>query len=538
MVKFVTPLLHFLADQPVLLVFLLIGAGMAFGGIKIRGISLGAAAVLFLGIAFSALATSLGVEVSLPPLVGTLGLVLFAFGIGNNSGVTFFQSLKNATGPVLGMVGVFILAAIAAWGVGSFVFGLDAAMIAGTFAGAMTNTPALAAASEATGDPTQATVGYAVAYLFGVIGMMIATVLVLRGAGLDDDTAAPVVQINMQVTRPGGISVAEVFDIGSNGVQVTRLRRVGSNEVEIPGQFDILHPGDVITLVGSPRFLDAILHAAGRESPQTLTSDRHDLDFRRITISQHQLAGHTIDELNKELTSRWGARISRVRRGDQDKVAVPDYAVELGDRVRVVAPAEALPEISAFLGDSSQGLTDINPISLGLGLAAGIVIGHWTIPLPGGISLSLGAAAGVLIVALIMGRVGRIGKLITALPHSANTVLAELGLLMFLAQAGTNAGGHIRHAFATDAWWKILLLGVLITTLVAAGVAVVMRRFCRIGATKTAGILGGAQTQPAILAFANNRTGADPRVELGYAMVYPAAMIAKILVTHMLALLA
>ena len=185
------------------------------------------------------------------------------------------------------------------------------------------------------------------------------------GDAWDDDTAAPVVQINMQVTRPGGISVAEVFDIGSNGVQVTRLRRVGSNEVEIPGQFDILHPGDVITLVGSPRYLDAILHAAGRESPQTLTSDRHALDFRRITISQHQLAGHTIDELNKELTSRWGARISRVRRGDQDKVAVPDYAVERGDacgwsprrrRCRRSLPSsgippKALPISTPFLSD-------------------------------------------------------------------------------------------------------------------------------------------------------------------------------------------
>lgn len=211
--------------------------------------------------------------------------------------------------------------------------------------------------------------------------------------------------------------------------------------------------------------------------------------------------------------------------------------VELGDRVRVVGTQRALREISTFLGDSSQGLTDINPVSLGLGLAVGIFVGHIDIPLPGGSSFNLGAAAGVLIVALVMARTGRIGSTVTALPHSANTVLAELGLLLFLAQAGTNAGGEIAGAFSGGSWWKILVLGALITTVVAAGFAVVLRRVLRVGATKTAGALAGAQTQPAVLAFANNRTNTDQRVALGYAMVYPAAMIVKILITHGITLL-
>ena len=215
-----TSVLAYLAEQPVLLVFLLIGVGMALGGIKTRGISLGAAAVLFLGIAFSAAASAAGVEASVPPILGMFGLVLFAFGIGNNSGVSFFKSLKTATGPVLSMIGVFIVAALAAWGLGTYVFGLSNATIAGTFAGAVTNTPALAAASEATGDPGSATVGYAVAYLFGVIGMLGATVLVLRDAGNDDDTLSPVTRQHMQIQRE--ISVAEIADIGNGEVQVTR----------------------------------------------------------------------------------------------------------------------------------------------------------------------------------------------------------------------------------------------------------------------------------------------------------------------------
>ncbi|MDY5839497.1 MAG: TrkA C-terminal domain-containing protein [Corynebacterium camporealensis] len=531
-----TSLLEFLAGHPILLIFVLIGAGMALGSVRIRGISMGAAAVLFLGIGISAAAAAADVEATLPPILGTLGLALFAFGIGNNSGVTFFQSLRSAAGPVFAMVGVFIIAAIVTWAVGSFVLDLDIAVIAGTFAGAITNTPALAAASEATGESGPATVGYAVAYLFGVIGMMIATVLVLRRAGDDDDTTAPVTTVHIQVTHEG-FRIGDILDLGDSEVQVTRLRRVGHNDTVLPVHGNYLHPGDVITVVGSPEYLNLITDTVGRASPQLLIEDRHELDFRRITISKHDRAGHTIAQLNNELSDRWGARISRVRRADEDQVAMPEFVVELGDRVRVVGPAESLEEISNFLGDSSKGLTDINPVALGLGLSLGYAIGQISIPLPGGDSFSLGAAAGVLIVALLMAHVGRVGSLITALPHSANTVLAEFGLLLFLAQAGTNAGGQIAEAFTGGAWIKILLLGFIITTIVAVGVVISMRKLLGIGATKTAGVLGGAQTQPAILAFANTRTASDPRVSLGYAMVYPAAMIAKILIAHGLALL-
>ena len=312
---------------------------------------------------------------------------------------------------------------------------------------------------------------------------------------------------------------------------------MGSNLIVLPKFFDVLHPGDVVTLVGAPEDLDNIIEHAGRESPQILNDDRHELDFRRITVSEHNLAGLTIAELNNQLADRWGARISRVRRADNDQVAIPEHIVELGDRVRVVGSKKSLREISTFLGDSSQGLTDINPVSLGLGMALGVFVGHLEIPLPGGSSFSLGAAAGVLIVALIMARIGRIGNTVTALPHSANTILSELGLLLFLAQAGTNAGGEIAGAFTGGSWWKILLLGAIITTLVATGFAFVMRRFLHVGATKTAGAMAGAQTQPAVLAFVNNRTNTDQRVSLGYAMVYPAAMIAKILITHGITLL-
>ena len=202
--------------------------------------------------------------------------------------------------------------------------------------------------------------------------------------------------------------------------------------------------------------------------------------------------------------------------------------------MRVVAPTGRIAEISKFFGDSSRGLSSINPVALGIGMAVGVVIGEWKILTPTGATFSIGSAAGTLIVGLIFGKIGRIKSFVTAMPFTATAVLSELGLLIFLAQAGTRAGGQIANAFTGGDWWKILVTGFVITTIVGLGLYASMRWIVKMGGTRLSGLLGGAQTQPAILAFANERTGADPRVALGYAMVYPVAMIVKIFIAQVL----
>ncbi len=532
--KHMSDIFTFLAEQPVMLAFLLVGGGMALGRLKVKGVGLGAAAVLFLAIAVAAWSTAEGIDLAIPHIVGTLGLVIFAFAIGNNAGGTFFKSLKQATGPIITMVLLFILAAVSAYLVGTYVFDMDIALIAGTFAGAVTNTPALAAAGESSGDPGTATVGYAVAYLFGVIGMIIAANLALRKAHLDTDTPSPVTHQNVRVDRTDLPTVGGVLAEIGTVVEFSRLRRGEEGPIWIPSSSEKLHEGDLVTIVGDDEAVRSVISALGHASSHSLRADRRMLDFRRITVSEPNHVGKTVGELDEILAERWGAKISRVRRADQDMLALPSMMVEMGDRVRVVGPTLKLKEISSWLGDSSKGLTDINPVALGLGLGFGILLGSIEIPMPGGGSFSLGAAAGVLIVGLVMGRLGRIGNVVTALPNTANAVMSELGLLLFLAQAGTNAGGQIGTAFSGDEWWKILLLGILITSIMAGGLYVAMKSIFKMGGTRLSGLLGGAQTQPAVLAFANGRTGADPRVALGYALVYPVAMITKILVAHIL----
>jgi len=253
--------------------------------------------------------------------------------------------------------------------------------------------------------------------------------------------------------------------------------------------------------------------------------------MRRITVSNPAVAGLTIGEI--ELTRRFGATISRLRRGDVDVVASDELRIQPGDRVRVIAPRDAMGAVSKFFGDSSRGFSDINPVVLGLGMAAGLLLGLVSVPVLGA-SFTVGAAMGTLLVGLVLGRVGRLGRVVTVMPFTAAQAISELGLLLFLAQAGTTAGGRIEQAFASGQWVRVAVLGVAVTATVGLVLWFVMRRLFHVGGTSLSGIVAGTQTQPAVLAFANGRTGFDPRVALGYALVYPAAMIAKIVLGQVL----
>lgn len=520
-----------LSEQPVLFLFLLIGFGMAFGHIKVRGISLGAAAVLFLAIALAAWAQSYGVELRVTKELGTLGLALFTFAIGINSGASFFHNLKTAVGPILTMVALYIVTAFVGIGLGKG-FGMSTAMIAGTFAGALTNTPALSAAGDASGDLGAATIGYSIAYLFGVIGMLIASTAALSYGRNDKDTPSPLANRTIRVEREDHPFIGDIYEHLGKKATFSRLRRGETGPITRPSMSDTLDPGDLVTVVGPREVVARAATELGHSSSHSLIQDRSYLDFRRMTISDPKVAGRTVGDL--DLATRFSATISRVRRGDIDMVGEPDLVLQEGDRVRVVAPTSKMEQITKFFGDSARGLTDVNPIALGIGMALGILIGEMRIFTPTGDYFSIGSAAGTLIVGLIFGRIGRIGPLVTAIPYTACQVLSELGLLLFLAQAGANAGGQIAEAFTSGTWWKIFIVGFVMTTIMGAGLYISMRWLFKMGGTQLSGVLGGSQTQPAILAFANGRTNNDPRVALGYALVYPVAMIGKILIAQLM----
>ena len=517
----------FLAGQPVLLLALLVGVGALLGSLRVAGVSLGAAAVLFVAIGLGAWADARGQRLAVPEELGTLGLLLFTFSIGVMSGPGFFASLRSGLKPIAATVGVIVAGAGVAVLAGRLL-GLEPALVAGTFAGAVTSTPALAAAREAAGDSPLPTIGYAVSYVFGVLGMLMAAQFALRHRERDLDTPAPLVNASIRVEVDSGPRVGELERRHGGRVRFTLVRHGGSRApMRTPQPDEALRRHDLVLAVGPRDLVEQLVAELGHESSHRLDADRSALEIRRITVSNNAIAGQAIGSLR--LTERFGATIARLRRGDVDMLATDALVLLPGDRVRVIAPRERMAAVSAFFGDSSRGFSDINPVALGLGLALGILVGRIVWPLPGG-GFALGSAAGSLFVGLLFGQLARVGPVVTTMPHAAAQALGELGLLMFLAQAGTRAGGLIGEAVASGLWVQILVVGVAVTTTVAVGSTLVMRRVFGLGCTRLAGVLAGTQTQPAVLAFANGRTGHDVRVAQGYALVYPAALISKILI--------
>lgn len=520
----------YLSSQPVVVVFLLVGLGAALGRIRVAGVSLGAVAVLFTAMALTAWSVAVGQPIAIPSYVGDVGLVVFAFCTGIIAGPGFFHAMKTAYPLMIGVSVMLVLAAGAALGLGKAA-GLTPITIAGVFAGAVTNTPALAA----TGGSAEATVGYASTYPFAIVAAMTAVAIALRSRDRDTDAPAPIVDKPVQVDLPSSRRASDI--VAEHGDRVTFSRRSPGEggPMEMVGPDTTLSAGDVVNVVGPSDEVEAVAAELGKTSAIDITRDRSRLDFRRIILSDQHLAGRTIASLG--LQSRFGANIVRVRRGDVEFVGSPSFVLQLGDRLRVVAPTDSMAEVTAFLGDSERGMADFNPAALGLGIALGLLLGSIRIPLPGGAGFSLGLAAGALIVGLVMGRIGRVGPVVTGLPNTAATVLAEFGLLVFLAYAGTNAGSLIVPAIASGDVFVLAGIGVAVTLVATFGTFLAVRYILRSGATRLSGVIGGAQTNPAILGFANLRTAYDVRVALGYSLVYPAAMVVKILLAQVLVIL-
>jgi len=523
-----------LADNPLILLSVLLAVGSMLGKVTLLRVSLGPAAVLFLALGLSAYDERL----KLPAIIGSLGLVLFAYTIGVTSGPSFFSSLRTGGRTLVAVLGMLVLAGGVTIAVGH-VLGLSGPVLSGVYAGALTNTPALAASLEQL-NSTQPVVGYSVTYLGGVLGMMLAAGIALRRRppeGTEDPSGVPAklergtVRIDVD-HLPDLDALAERYDH-----RVVFSRLMTGDEPGHPGTLDLPaparhpHRGDILTVVGDAQTVAQVVHDLGHPSTVPLVLDRSRLDFRRITVSNRSIAGRHLGDL--DLADKFGATATRVRRGDIDLLATDDLVLALGDRVRVVALRERLPEIATYLGDSERGATDINPVGLFLGIGLGLLLGLATLPLPGGGKIALGIAGGPLLVGLVVGRLQRTGPIVWSLPHSVSATLGQFGMLAFLATAGSSAGAALASALKSDLGPRLLLVGLVVTAFTATGLLLLSRVIRSYGPT-LAGVVAGTQTQPAVLAYANDSTGADPRVNLGYALVYPVAMITKVILAPIL----
>ncbi|ACZ40562.1 aspartate:alanine exchanger family transporter [Sphaerobacter thermophilus] len=541
-------MIDLLRDNPLLLLFVVAAIGYPIGRITVAGVSLGVAAVLFAGLAVGALDPDL----QLPEIIYNLGLVLFVYTIGLSSGRGFFSALRRR-GPRDNLFAAGVLAFAAVLSTGAYVLlDLSAAHTAGLFAGSVTNTPALAAVldylrlnpppgpiDQILAEPV---VAYSVTYPMGVVGVILAILLVRRLWRIDYATEArampdlPAVESRLtnrtiRVTRPEATDVPIATLVQRHGWDVVFGRYRHGQETRLVTADTLLAPGDLITAVGTEEELERVTAALGETSNEQLDLARHELDFRRIFVSNPKVVGHRLRDLN--LPQQFGAVITRVRRGDVDFLPSGDTVLEPGDRVRVVTARSNMDAVSRFLGDSYRALSEIDILTFGLGLALGLLLGLVPIPLPGGLSFTLGLAGGPLIVALVLGSLERTGPLVWSLPYSANLTIRQMGLIFFLAGVGTRAG----HPFVTTIVERSGLLlfaaGVVVTTTTAFLALWVGYRLLRIPMGVLIGMVAGIHTQPAVLGFALEQTDNElPNV--GYAAVYPIATVAKIVLAQVL----
>jgi len=539
-----------LAANPLLLLFLVAAIGYPLGRLSIGGTRLGVAMVLFAGLALGALDP----RFRLPDVIYLLGLVLYVYTIGLASGPSFFQALrrKGLRANVL-VAGVLLFAMLLTLALASLV-NVDGATAAGLFAGSLTNTPALAAVLESIrvmtppelADAIRArpVVGYSIAYPIGVLGMIVALALAARLWRIDFQEEARQLRSGdaqnletrtIEVLRERATSqpLAAVAREEGWNVVFTRIER--GDDVGMVDASTVAEFGTHVTVVGPAEVLDRVEQVIGRRGERKLELDRTDVDHRRIFVSSRAVVGRTLREL--DLPARFGAVITRVRRGDVELLPRAGMVLEPGDRVRVVSRRERMDEISRFFGDSYRALSEVDVTSFALGLFLGLLVGLIPIPLPGGGALRLGLAGGPLVVGLILGARAFTGPLIWTMPYSANLTVRQLGLVLFLAGIGTQAGYPFLRTLASAQGAQLLLAGAIVTLASAFLMLWAGHRLLGIPFSLLAGMLAGLQTQPAVLGFANEQAGTDAP-SVGYVTVYPTATIIKILLVQMILVLA
>ncbi|MFD4371935.1 aspartate:alanine exchanger family transporter [Streptomyces sp. NPDC058486] len=516
---------QFFADYPWFTLFIVIAAGSLFGMVRFGPVKLGAAGVLFVGLLVGALDPDVGPAV--PAGLSVLGLALYVYTVGLEAGPAFFRELRPQLAVMLGAVVALVLTALAVGLIGNKLFGISGPFLAGGYAGIGTTTPGLAAAQAASDDPTQAATGYAIGYPLAVVLtiLFVAAVAAVRnwpgrrdpGTGLPDRLITRTVDI----IRP--VPWADVPGVASGELLASAHRPAGSIVHIVTGDPGPLAPGDALVLVGGPEAVAAGVAALGTEAPGHLLDHRDVVDYRRILLTNPDLAARTVAELG--LADRFGARATRVRRGDQDLLAHDDLLLQLDDRIRVAMPRERTAEVSSYLGDTEAKVSEVSAVSMGLGLAAGFLIGIPKLTL-GSTVLSLGTAAGPLVMAMVLGRLRRTGPLVWVLPTRANLTLRQIGLLVFLACVGLTSG----YAFRRDAFslFGLKLLAVLVIGAVLSYALMVL--ICRLlgqSRPRTMGLLAGYVGNPAITAYANSRVS-DSRVNTGYATLFALAILVKI----------
>ncbi|EMF8380161.1 putative transporter [Klebsiella variicola] len=531
--------------------------GLWIGNVKIRGVGFGIGGVLFGGIIVGHFVDQAGVALSSPMLhfIQEFGLILFVYTIGIQVGPGFFASLRvsglrlNLFAILIVILGGLVTAVL------HKLFDIPLPVVLGIFSGAVTNTPALGAGQQILRDlgvPFEVVdkmgMSYAMAYPFGICGILLTMWLVRLFFRINVEKEAQRFEessgnghahlhtINVRVENPNlnQMAIQDVPMLNSDNIVCSRLKRGELLMVPAPGT--LIQSGDLLHLVGRPEDLHNAQLVIGQEVATSLSTRGTDLKVERVVVTNEKVLGKKIRDLH--VKQRYDVVISRLNRAGVELVASSSASLQFGDILNLVGRQEAIDAVAAELGNAQQKLQQVQMLPVFIGIGLGVLLGSIPLFIPGfPAALKLGLAGGPLIMALILGRIGSIGKLYWFMPPSANLALRELGIVLFLAVVGLKSGGDFVATLTQGEGLSWIAYGIFITAIPLLTVGILARMLAKMNYLTLCGMLAGSMTDPPALAFANNLHATSGAAALSYATVYPLVMFLRIITPQLLAVL-
>lgn len=531
--------------------------GLWIGNVKIRGVGFGIGGVLFGGIIVGHFVDQAGVTLSSPMLhfIQEFGLILFVYTIGIQVGPGFFASLRvsglrlNLFAILIVILGGLVTAVL------HKLFNIPLPVVLGIFSGAVTNTPALGAGQQILRDlgvpfevVDQMGMSYAMAYPFGICGILLTMWLVRLFFRINVEKEAQRFEessgnghahlhtINVRVENPNlnQMAIQDVPMLNSDNIVRSRLKRGELLMVPAPGT--LIQAGDLLHLVGRPEDLHNAQLVIGQEVATSLSTRGTDLKVERVVVTNEKVLGKKIRDLH--VKQRYDVVISRLNRAGVELVASSSASLQFGDILNLVGRPEAIDAVAAELGNAQQKLQQVQMLPVFIGIGLGVLLGSIPLFIPGfPAALKLGLAGGPLIMALILGRIGSIGKLYWFMPPSANLALRELGIVLFLAVVGLKSGGDFVATLTQGDGLSWIAYGIFITAIPLLTVGILARMLAKMNYLTLCGMLAGSMTDPPALAFANNLHATSGAAALSYATVYPLVMFLRIITPQLLAVL-
>lgn len=533
----------------ILMFSVVIALGILLGKIKIAGISLGITWVIFVGIAFS----HFGFRVDDHTLhfVKEFGLILFVYSIGMQVGPSFFSSFKKE-GLTLNILSTSIVAlGVITTVVIYYITGLPITTMVGILSGAITNTPGLGAAQQAYTDTTgnidtsSISLGYAVAYPLGVVGIIVSLIAIKymfrvkidneeREFNANTEHTEEATKIYLAVKNPAlfGKTIFDITHLIDKRFVVSRVYHIDSG-AEIASSNTTLNEGDKLLVILRLHDVDALTAFIGEPTTVDVVNDT--LSVRSIILTKSKINGKTLGQL--QLRNAYGVNITRISRAGIDLVPTANLSLQIGDRVKVVGKESSIDMVEKLLGNSIKQLREPNLIAIFLGIFIGVIFGSIPFTFPGiPQPVKLGLAGGPLIVALLLSRFGPKYKLVTYTTTSANLMLREIGIALFLASVGLGAGANFIGTIVNEGGYMWIGYGVIITMLPLLIVGIFGRYVLKINYLTLMGLLAGSTTDPPALAYSNAAAGSNIP-SISYATVYPLTMFLRVLTAQLLILL-